>query len=92
MNAYELYQDAKSDGATVIRMLLDLPSSIDGNSVSNYLFTLLNSPSVIFDPVFRGEYVISTPITSVLLQVPGWGVGDGWVIVALRTTGRHVRQ
>ncbi|GLC44863.1 hypothetical protein PLESTM_001655500 [Pleodorina starrii] len=65
----EVYQDAKTDGATVVRALVHLPTVIDANGAASFLFTLVNAPSIIFDDTFRAKYLISTPIRSTLLQV-----------------------
>ncbi|EFJ50626.1 hypothetical protein VOLCADRAFT_88638 [Volvox carteri f. nagariensis] len=69
VSPYELFQDTATDGATVVRMLVSLPGAVDANSAATYLFTLVNTPSIIFDNAFRAEFLISTPILSTLVQV-----------------------
>ncbi|KAG2429301.1 hypothetical protein HXX76_011069 [Chlamydomonas incerta] len=66
VNVYELFQDTANDGAVVVKLLVGLPVSINEESAANYLFRLVNTPSIIFDNTFRSEYLVSTPIMASL--------------------------
>lgn len=56
-------------GSVVATVAVDLPKQINADSAPNYLYTVVNSPSVVYGNQFKQEFGISGPVSANIVGV-----------------------